>query len=135
MQGGDERHLQSAKQFQNVRPCGSAKNSVLVLQADQVDIAEIQEVSGLSVGRKIVLGKFEANSARVKVTFFSVVYRERQEFRGAIFLVNGVTQIGGECGDATAARKIVAHDSDAIGKRGAARLAGGMLVFRLAAMA
>ena len=39
----------------------SAENTVLVLQANQVNVTEIQEIGGLAIGSQFILGEFEAN--------------------------------------------------------------------------
>jgi len=85
-------------------PRGSTKDPVFVLQTDQINVAEIQEISGLAVGSHLILGKFESDSGRVDVAFWRIVDRKRQEFRGAVFGMNRVAQIRGERGDAALPR-------------------------------
>ena len=62
MQRGDDRHVQAAQELQNMRAGRSAKNSVFVLQANQIDVAEIQEVRSLAVRRQLILRKLESYS-------------------------------------------------------------------------
>jgi hypothetical protein len=49
MKGSYDGHLEATQQTQNVTAGRAAKNSVFVLQAYQIKISEIQEVSGLFV--------------------------------------------------------------------------------------
>src|SRR5271157_1713242 len=45
-----ERHFEAPKQFEDMSASASAKDAIFVLQADQIDIAEIQKVGGVPVG-------------------------------------------------------------------------------------
>src|SRR4029077_4871744 len=62
VQRGYEGHPQATQQLQDMPAGAAAKDSVFVLEADQIDIAEIKEVRRLPVGSKIVLGEFESHS-------------------------------------------------------------------------
>src|SRR5256885_6832432 len=42
-------HLETPQKFEDMTACRAAKNSVLMLQTDQVDVAKIQEVRRLSI--------------------------------------------------------------------------------------
>jgi hypothetical protein len=112
MQGSNHGHVQAAQQLQDVAASRSAENPILMLQANQVNIAEIQEVGGLAVGSQFILRKFEANPGRIAVTFCSIVDRKREELGGSVFGVNGVAQIGCKRSDATAPGQVVPDDSD-----------------------
>jgi len=46
MQRGDNRHSQFTQQSQDVPTCGPTENAEFVLQADDVDIADVEEVRG-----------------------------------------------------------------------------------------
>jgi hypothetical protein len=115
VQGCNHGHLQATQKFQDVAAGRSAENSVLMLQANQVNIAEIQEIRGLAIGSQFILRKFEANSGRIAVTFRSIVDRQREKLGGAVFGVNGVAQIGCEGSDATAPGQVVADNCDPAG--------------------
>ena len=69
MQRGDDRHVQAAQELQNMRAGWSAKNSVFMLQANQIDVAEIQEVRSLAVRRQLILRKLEANPGGIAIAF------------------------------------------------------------------
>src|SRR5579863_594570 len=47
VESGDERHAETAEKGQNVTARRATKNSILMLQAHQIEIAEIQELGGL----------------------------------------------------------------------------------------
>ena len=57
MQRRDHRHLKAAQELQDVRASRSAENSIFVLQANQIDVAEIQEIRSLAVRRQLILRK------------------------------------------------------------------------------
>ena len=75
MQGCDDRHLKAAQEFQDVRARWSAENSIFVLHANQINVAEIEEIRGLAVRSQLILGKLEANPGGVAVAFFRIVDR------------------------------------------------------------
>ena len=74
-----EWHSQPPQQLQNVRARPSSKDSVFMLQADQIDIAEIQKVRGLPVGSQIIFGQLESHSRGIVVALFGIVNRKRQQ--------------------------------------------------------
>ncbi len=112
VQGGDDRHMKAAQKLEDVRAGRSAENSVFVLQAYQINVAEIQEIRGLAIRNQLILGKLEAHAGGIGVTLWRIVHRQRQQFRGAIFSVNRVAQIRCKRGDSTPPRKIVPDDGD-----------------------
>jgi hypothetical protein len=57
MESGDHWHLEAPEESQNVTACRTAKNPILVLQAYEIEIGEIQKVCGLLIRRHIVLRK------------------------------------------------------------------------------
>jgi len=52
-----------------------SKDSIFVLQAYQIDIAEIQEIGGLPVRCEVVFGQLEPHSSGVGKTFLGIVNR------------------------------------------------------------
>jgi hypothetical protein len=56
-------------------PGGSAENSILVLQADHVDIVEVQELSGFLIRSQVVLGERPSHTRRIVIALLRVVYR------------------------------------------------------------
>ena len=116
MQRRDERHIQPTQKFEDVCARSTSKNSIFVLQAHQIDIAEIQKVGGLAVGSQIVLGQLEPHSGGIAVALFSIVHGESQQLGRAVFRVNGVAQVRRERRNSALSREIVADDCDSIGK-------------------
>src|SRR6266851_8517348 len=94
----------------------ASEDPVLVLQADQIHIAEVEKVRGLPVGSQVVLRELESHPDGIVVTLFGIVDRKCQQLRRAVFRVQGVAQVGCERGDSTMLRKIIAHHRDSSGK-------------------
>jgi hypothetical protein len=94
----------------------TSKNSIFVLQAHQIDIAEIQKVGGLAVGSQIVLGQLEPHSGGIAIALLSIVHGESQQLGRAVFRVNGVAQVCREGRNSALSREIVPDHCDSIGK-------------------
>src|SRR5271157_4820934 len=94
----------------------SAKDAIFVLQADQIDIAEIQKVGGVPVGIEIILRQGEPDSGGVGITLIGIVNGECQELNRAKFRMNRVTQVCCERRNSTTSGKIIPHDCDSIGQ-------------------
>src|SRR5579859_7828830 len=99
MQGSYDRHLEATQQTQNVTAGRPAKNSVLVLQAYQIKISEIQEVSGLLVRGQIVLLKSESHPGGVRIAGFRIIHRNRKQPCRSVLRRNRVAQVSGKGGD------------------------------------
>ncbi len=117
VQRRDERYAQVPQQLQDMPAGNAAKDSIFVLEADQIDVAEIEKVRGLPVGSLTVLGQLEPHPDRIVVTLLRIVNRERQQLRRTVFRVYGVAQVGCKRRDSTTPRKIIPHDCDSIGER------------------
>ena len=57
---------------------GPAENAELVLQADDVHIADVEEVRGAQIGRQVLLLNLEANYFRVLVALLNIIDRHGQ---------------------------------------------------------
>ena len=62
MQGGDDRHPQVAQQSEDVAAGRAAENAVLVLQADNVGVAEVEEVGRPAIRVQVLLVELERTS-------------------------------------------------------------------------
>ena len=51
-----------------------AENAELVLQADDVHVADVEEIGGAQIGRQVLLLNLEANHFRILVATFLVVH-------------------------------------------------------------
>src|SRR5690348_17086790 len=78
MKRGDNRHSQFAQERQDMTTGRPAENAELVLQTDNIHIANVEEVRGAHIGRQILLLNFEANHLRVLVATRNVVDRHGQ---------------------------------------------------------
>ena len=57
---------------------GPAENAELVLQADDVHVADVEEVRGAQIGRQVLLLNLKANHFRVLVAALDIVDRYRE---------------------------------------------------------
>ena len=73
---GDEWHLQASQQLKDMCAGGATEDSLLVLEADQIDIAEIQKVRGLAVGSQVLFGQLEPHPDGIVVAIVGVVHQE-----------------------------------------------------------
>ena len=89
-----------------------AENAELVLQADDVHVADIEEVRGAQIGRQVLLLNFEANHLRVLVAARNVVDRYGEALALGVRACDGGKQVGRERGNAALARQVVADKSD-----------------------
>ncbi len=69
---GDSRHSQFAQECQDVATGGPTENAELVLQADDVHVADVEEVRCAQIGRQVLLLNLEANYVRVLIARFNV---------------------------------------------------------------
>ena len=112
MKGGDDGHSQFAQKRQDVTADRPAENAELVLQADDVHVADIQKVRGTQIGRQVLLLNLEANHLRVLVASRNVVDRYGEALALGVRTLDGGQQVGGESGNAALARQVVADKSD-----------------------
>ena len=112
VQSGHDRHLQAAQQMQDVAAGRTAEDSILVLQADHVDIVEVQELSGFFIRSQVVLGERPSHPRRIVISLFRVVYRQRQQSSGSVLGGYGRAQVGGKRSNSTLSRQIVPDHRD-----------------------
>ncbi len=109
---GDDRNAQIAQQREDEAARRAAINSVFVLEADDVGVAEVQVVGRAPVGIEIVFAELEPHFVGIFVAFGQIVDGSDKTFDVGILLGHGVAQIAGERGDAALARKIIAEEGD-----------------------
>src|SRR5262249_14453413 len=73
VEGRDDRHPQVAQQAEDVAAGHPAVDPVLVLEADDVGVREVQEVGGAAVAFQVLLFGLEPGLRRVVVPFGAVV--------------------------------------------------------------
>jgi hypothetical protein len=75
---GDDRSFQFSEQSQQVAAGGSAEDSELVLDGDDVHVAGVQEVGGLPVRFQILFLNLEADDVGIAIAPLNVVDRHRE---------------------------------------------------------
>src|ERR1700687_6337979 len=110
VQFGHKRHLQAAQQLQNMPAGRAAEDSIFVLQAHDIDIAEIQKVGGSRVGIQVVFSQLESYLRGIAVSCFGIVDWQGQQIDSAIFRTESGAQVGCERSDATLPRKIIPNN-------------------------
>ena len=114
VQGRDDGHAQFAQEGQDVTARPPAEDAIFVLQADEVDVVDIQEVGGAAIRVNILLRQFKANAGRIGVAGLDVVDGQGNAGCSLVFGGDGLTQVGGERGNAALARQVVADEGNAI---------------------
>ena len=112
MEGGHDRHVQFAQQRQHVAAGRPAVDPELVLHADDVHVADVQEVRRALVRGQILLLDLEANDVRIFVAARDVVHRHGEALALRVLRGHGGQQVGRERGDAAFARQVIAEKRD-----------------------
>ena len=110
MQRGDNRHSQFTQQRQDVPTCGPAENAEFVLQADDVHIADVEEVRGPQIGGQVLLLNLEANYFRVLVAAFNIGDRHCETLALGMRSRHGGKQIRRERGNAALTGQIITQE-------------------------
>ena len=114
MKRRDDRHAQVTQKCQDVASRFSTEYSVLELEADQIDIINIEEVSSAGVRKDVFLGEFKANPARIRVAGFRIVDRQGNTRGLNVRRSHRLAQIRCKRGDAALPRKIVADECNSV---------------------
>src|SRR5947209_14120534 len=112
MQRCDDRHSQFSEERQDVTASRPAKNTELVLQADDIHIADVEKVRGAPIGRQVLLLNFEANHLRILVATRNVVDRYGEALALGMRAGDRRKQVRRERRNAALSRQVVAHKSD-----------------------
>jgi hypothetical protein len=92
----------------------SAEDAIFVLQADEIDIVDVQEVGSAAIRVDVLFRQFETHTRWIGVTLFGVVNGQGNAGGARIFGGDGLAQVGGKRGNATLARQVVADKGDAL---------------------
>ena len=95
-----------------------AEDAVLVLQAHEIDVVDVQEVGGAAIGVDVLLRQFEADAGRIVVARLGVVDGQGDARRLDALDGDGLAQVGREGGDAALARQVIADEGDAFDDSG-----------------
>src|SRR5579884_3182764 len=117
MKGGDDGHPQLAQQCQDVSADRSPENTELMLQADNVNVADIQKVGGAQIRRQVLLLNFEANHLRVVVSSGDVVHGHAEALALRMRSRNRGQQVRRERGNAALAGQVIADERDLVNFR------------------
>ena len=91
-----------------------AKDAIFELQGYEVYVVDVQEIGGAAIRVDVFLRQLKSNAARVGVAGLDVVDGQGNACCSAVLGSDGLTQVGGECGDAALARQVVADESNAV---------------------
>ncbi len=91
---------------------GTAEDAVLVLEADDVGVAEVEEVGGAEIRIELLLLDLEPDLRRVVVPFREVVDRDHEAVGAGELGGRGGAEVVRESGDPALAREIVADERD-----------------------
>src|SRR5208282_274617 len=103
--------------MQNMTPGLAAKDPILVLQANHVDIVEVQEFRRFLVRGQIVLRERPSHPRGIVVAFFRVVDGKCQQSSASVLRGDCAAEVCGERSDSTLPRKIIPDYRDATGQR------------------
>src|SRR4051794_40575876 len=98
--------------MQDMAASWPSEDSILVLQADHIDIIEVKEFSGGLIRTQVILCQRPPNPRRIVISRFRIVHWQRQQSRTPVLGGDSPTQVGCEGGNSTLTRKIVANDGD-----------------------
>src|SRR5580658_594500 len=110
VQRSDDWHGESPEQPQDMLARLPAKNAVLMLKADEVELLRIQEVGSVYVFLEISVVDLQADRRRIFVTMPMIGHCDDGSVHTRARLGKGLLQIRRECGDAAAARQRIAYE-------------------------
>src|SRR5277367_6296310 len=90
----------------------SAKNTELMLQADDIHVADVEKIHRAPIRRQILFLNLESDLRRIIVTALDVVHRHGEALPIWKFRSHSRKQVGRERGDAAPTRKIIAEKRD-----------------------
>ena len=85
-----------------------------MLEGDHVDTVDIEEVGSTAIRVDIFLGQFKADTGRVGLAGLNVIDWQGDTACVTIFSGDSLAQVGGEGGDATLARQVIADEANAL---------------------
>ena len=112
MQRGDDRHPQVAQQAEDVAAGRAAEDAVLVLEADDVGVGEVQEVGRAEVAVELLLLDLEPDFRRVVVPLGEIVDRHHEAVRTRKLGGHRRAHVVRERGDPALPRQVVADEGD-----------------------
>ena len=95
-----------------------AENPKLVLQADDVGPADVEEIRCAQIGRQVLFLDFEANFRRLLIAAREDIDWHRKAIGPGLGGGHRRPEVGGKGSDAAFARHVIAKESDLPGLRG-----------------
>jgi len=114
VQGGHDRHPEPRQQFEDIGAVVTAENTVLVLEADGVDLVYVEKIRCQPVIAEALLVQLETNLFRVAVPGRYVVHRQRPEVDLRRLLGERLVEIVSKSSDAALPRQERANQSNSI---------------------
>ena len=105
-------HFQLANQRQQMAAGGPAVDPKLVLNADDVHVADVEEVRRALVGGKILLFDFETHDAGILVPLLDIINRHSEALALWVLRRHRSEKVGSKGGNATLARQVIAEKCD-----------------------
>ena len=96
---------------------GSAEDSEFVLEADDIDVADVEEIRGPQIRKNILFFHFEANHVRVLVAALNIVDRNREALALRVRVCYGCEQVGRKRSDAALTWQVVTDKSNFANRR------------------
>ena len=112
VQRRDDRHPQVAQQADDMAAGRAAEDAVLVLEADDVGVGEIEEIGRPQVRVELLFLDLEPDFRRVVVTLGNVVDRHDEAIRAGILGGDRRAEVVGEGRDAALSRQVIADERD-----------------------
>ena len=112
VEGRDDRHPQVAQQAEDVAAGRPAVDAVLVLEADDVGVGEVQEVGRPAVALQVLLVDLEPDLRRVVVPLGAVVDRDDEALGVREPAGHRGVHVVGEGGDPALPGQVVADEGD-----------------------
>jgi len=87
------------------------------LQANHVDVVEVQKPRRFFIARNLVLVQRPSHTSGIVIAFLGVIDWHGNASYPTVFSGYGLAQVSGERGDATLARRVIADESNVLDDR------------------
>lgn len=108
MQCRHDRHAKVAEQCQHMASRLPTKDAVLVLQANDFNVIDVQEVGGAEVFRHLGLFDLKTNGRRIRVMLSAIIHSDHKAVEIREFAGDRLAQIRCECSDSALSRHMIA---------------------------
>jgi hypothetical protein len=112
MQGCDYRHSEISQQRQQIAAIRASKDSEFVLQAEDINVYQIQKIGRTPVRGDILFRNFEAHLGRIIVSPRAIGHRNNRTLQARVLRGDCLAQVRCESGDPTLPRNIIGEKCD-----------------------